>query len=418
MSEQTFELGTARALLKSPSFRRFWFAQFSAIMAAYSLTLAGLALVEEQTHSSAQTGLVILSSILPAFLASLLAGALVDRRGRVTVLLTSHITRTICALAFWAGTLLLPPGPAVASIYLVNVAIAIMSQFALTSELALVPDLVPKEHLISANALLQLSMLAAEGIGIVALSPLLIKLWGVPAVGLVAAGLCLLSAFLVAHLPRDQTSDTQEQETEETWQKLGADLRAGWQTIARDRLLGSVVLQATLAAALLLVLVSLLPGLASRHLGLNVEDVPYLMLPGGLGFVLGSILMSRWEKGFSRQAWIGAGLTGVGLTTLLLGFLSGGNEYLWMVVLVIFGLGLTLSLVIIPARTVLQERPPAELRGRVISAQLALGNAAAVVPLVLGGTLADHLGIQPVLAGLGLLTIVAGILGLYQSRDK
>ena len=84
----------------------------------------------------------------------------------------------------------------------------------------------------------------------------------------------------------------------------------------------------------------------------------------------------------------------------------------------IFGLGLVLSLVIIPARTVLQERPPANVRGRVISAQLALGNAAAVVPLVLGGTLADALGIRPVLAALGLLTILAGIVGLYQAQRQ
>ena len=325
MSERELELSTARSLLKSQSFRRLWFAQFSAIVAAYSLTLAGLALVEKQTHSSAQTGLVLLSSILPAFLASLVAGALVDRRGRASMLLTSHLTRALCALAFWAGTSFLPPGPAVASIYLINVAIAILSQFALTSELALVPDLAPDEHLISANALLQLSMLAAEGLGIVALSPLIIKLWDVPSVGLAAVGLWLLSAFLAARLPKDRHSTARELETENAWRKLRADLRAGWQTIAQDRILGLVVLQATLAAALLLVLISLLPGLASRHLGLNVEDVPYLMLPGGIGFVLGSILTSRWERKFSRQATIGVGLTSTGLSTILLGLLSGGS---------------------------------------------------------------------------------------------
>ena len=75
---------------------------------------------------------------------------------------------------------------------------------------------------------------------------------------------------------------------------------------------------------------------------------------------------------------------------------------------------LALALVIIPARTVLQERPPAALRGRVIAAQLALANAAAVLPLVVGGALADHLGIRPVMGLLSLLAMGAGAIGFHQ----
>ena len=80
-------------------------------------------------------------------------------------------------------------------------------------------------------------------------------------------------------------------------------------------------------------------------------------------------------------------------------------------------MGLALALVIIPARTVLQERPPAAMRGRVIAAQLALGNAAAVIPLLIGGTLADSLGIQPVMGLLGLLAVGGGVVGLRCARS-
>ena len=193
-----------RSLLKNGPFGRLWAAQFSAVTVVYSLSLAGVVLVEQQTHSSIKTGLVILSSILPAFLTSLVAGAVVDRRGQVPVLMVSHAARALLALAFWLGLSLLTDGPALALIYAVNVAGATFNQFALTSELALLPDLVGKTNLVSANALVQFGTLAAEGMGIVLLGPLVIRLAGAPAVGLMGAVLCLTALALVTPLPRSR----------------------------------------------------------------------------------------------------------------------------------------------------------------------------------------------------------------------
>jgi MFS family permease len=85
---------------------------------------------------------------------------------------------------------------------------------------------------------------------------------------------------------------------------------------------------------------------------------------------------------------------------------------------VILGMGVMLALVIITARVVLQEHPPAEMRGRVIAAQLAMANAVAVLPLLLGGSLADQIGIRPVMGLLGLLAIAAGVVGLRQAHDR
>jgi MFS family permease len=262
-------------------------------------------------------------------------------------------------------------------------------------------------------------MLVAEGLGIVFLSPLVIKLAGVPAMGLSGALLCLLSLTLVTALPREQTEVDQAEEKWAGWAALGSDLQAGWRTIAQDRLLGLVTLQVTLAAVLLLVLVSLSPGLVSRHLGLRVEDASFLLLPGGAGFVLGAFLVNRWEERLSRQGWIAAGLISAGLNIGLLAALTGGGGWvrLLLSLVPVLGVGLALALVIIPARTVLQERPPAAMRGRVIAAQLALGNAAAVIPLLIGGTLADSLGIQPVMGLLGLLAVGGGIVGLRYARS-
>ncbi len=416
----TGALGIARtkALLKNDGFRRLWAAQFSTVTVVYGLSLAGAVLVEEQTQSSTQTGLVILSAILPAFLASLVSGAVVDRWGRRRVLMASHLARAVVALAFWVSTSLLSPSLALVSVYAVNVAGASFAQFATPSEFAMLPDLVERDRLVPANALLQLSMLAAEGLGIIVLSPVVIRVFGVPAMGLISAGLYLLGVSLVATLPQDLSLASRASNLGSVWKRLWADLQAGWQTIAHDRLLTLVAIQATVAATLLLVLLSLLPGLMARYMGLGVEGAPLLLLPGGLGFVLGSILLSRWEQRMSRPAWIGLGLTGLGVSIGLLSLFSVEPAPLLLILPLVFGIGFALALVIVSARVVLQERPPAEKRGRVIAAQLALANAMAVIPLLLGGSLADHVGIRPAMGLLGVIALGAGVAGLYYARGR
>ncbi len=418
MSSLSLKTSEAKSLLTNRFFRRLWAAQFCAVTVIYSLSLAGTALVEELTHSSAQTSLVILSSILPAFLGSLVAGAVVDQWGRVRVLMVSHLARALVALLFCAGTRLPRSDLTLVTVYAANAIGAALTQFAMSAEMAWLPDLAGRARLMSANALFQFSMLVAEGVGIVLLGPLVVKLVGAPMMGLFGAPLCLLALVLVAGLPKDRMVANQVEKWT-GWATLRSDLQVGWHAIARDRLLRLVTVQATLAAALLLVLLSLVPGLVSRHLGLKVEDAPLLVLPGGLGFVMGSALISRREGRLSRQAWIAVGLIGVGVSIELLAVLSNFRQTLGLlpVLAPILCVGLALAMIIIPARTVLQERPPAEMRGRVISAQLALGNAAAVIPLLMGGALADRWGIPTVMGLLGLFALAAGAVGLHHMRS-
>lgn len=415
---ESFRLGLDQAgsLLSIRPFRLLWIAQFTTVTAVYALNLASVTLVEEQAQSSAWTAVAILSAIVPAFLGALVAGAVVDRRGRVPVLIASHLGRALVALAFWLAATFLPPGWVLFTAFSTNALMTLMLQFAMPAEYALLPDLVGQQRLLSANTLFQLGWLVAEGLGIIFLGPLVIKLAGAPGMGLLGAFLNVLALALVLALPREESQETREQRKRMDWAGLTSELQAGWRAIAKDRVLSLVVIQATLAATLLLVLLSLVPGLVSRHLGLSVEDAPFLILPGGVGFVLGTILLNRWEERLSKPTWIAWGLTVLGIGVGLLALLSGAASGLLPVLISVLIIGMTLGFVIIPARTVLQERPPPSLRGRVIAAQLALGNAAAVVPLLLGGSLADQIGILPVIGLLGLLALAAGLFGFYQVR--
>lgn len=418
MESYALHLGQAGALTNNRPFRRLWAAQFVATTAVYSLALAGIVLVEERGGSSAWTAAALICSILPAFLGSLVAGVVVDRIGRVPVLMACHLLRTILALAFWGvGTLLRPPLDLL-TILAITAAIAFSTQFTITSELAFVPDLVDQERRMSANALLQMGMLAGEGLGVIVLAPLVIRLAGVPAVGLLGAVLCLLALAWVSGLPRAPSGATPAPGGEHTWTTLASDFRDGWGTMLGDRTLLLVAGELTLAATLLLMLASLLPGLVSRHLGLNSENATLLLVPGGVGFVLGSILVGRKGNPQTRLSWIGSGLVTFGVSVGLLGALGSQPERLVLLLPVILAAGLALALVIIPGRTILQERPPAEMRGRVISCQLVLAHAGSLLPLLLGGIAADQVGIRVVIGLMGLVAFATGIVGLGYARRE
>jgi len=80
------------------------------------------------------------------------------------------------------------------------------------------------------------------------------------------------------------------------------------------------------------------------------------------------------------------------------------------------GLGLGFSLVMIPARAILQEHPPAAMRGRVVAAQLTLANAANTLPLLLAGGLADLIGIRRVLILVALTVLGAAVVSIRHSQ--
>ncbi len=405
------------AVAENASFRRLWLAQFTSLIAVYGLNFAAVVQVENATHSSARTGLVILFAIAPAFLASLVAGVAVDRRDRVRVLVATHLARIPVALAFWLAVRWLPPGPAWAALLAVNAALAALSQFAMPAELALLPDLVGAEGLVSANSLLQMSTLAAQGTGVILMGPLLSRLVGVEAMGLLGAGLYLLAGWLTLPLPGGRIESRRESRSPLV--ALAADVRDGWHTITRDPFLRWITIRVTLVAALLLVLLTLMPGLTTRVLGLEADVAVFLLLPGGVGFALGALLVSRQESRFSRQGWINAGLFSLGGALALVVAFSFGRGWLALAALTgsIFPTGVALAMVIVPARAVLQERPPAEMRGRVIAAQLTLGNGLAVLPLALGGGLADVIGVQKVMLLITLLVLGAAVSGIRKTFD-
>lgn len=404
------------SVLKNRNFRRLYLAQFASLTATYAIYFASMALVEEITRSSAQMGLMIFSSTLPGLLFGLLAGVVVDRQERVKIMMAANLLRVLVALAFSAAIHFFPRIYLLLTIYLTNFCISALAQFLISAEGATVPRLVGEEKLMAANSLFNISSLVSQGAGLVVLAPLLLKISGAEAVGLVGAILYLAALVIIAPLPRENMTrkPRQGRRLAEIW----TELKEGWRFIFSDRLVAWATFQLTLASMLTLMLTTLAPGFVARVLGLEVADAVYMAVPVGMGFGLGIALMGRRGKLLSKERWISLGFIalGLGLAVLPLPRGAGGPSFL-LLAMAIFTIGLGLALVTIPAKTILQERPPVGMRGRVISTQLVLGNAASTLPMPLGGGLADLIGIRKVMLILACITLGAAAAGIRQARS-
>jgi MFS family permease len=81
-----------------------------------------------------------------------------------------------------------------------------------------------------------------------------------------------------------------------------------------------------------------------------------------------------------------------------------------------FPLGLSYALINAPAQTVLHERAPAEMRGRIFTTQVVSANFFSLLPLLVIGAITDLLGISLVLIFVALMVSVAGSLNVVVAR--
>ena len=84
-------------VLKNRDFRALWLAQVISNTALNGSFFVQLILIEEETGSSAHLGAVVLAFSLPAVLLSALAGMVVDRVSKKTILLWSNVLRVVTA---------------------------------------------------------------------------------------------------------------------------------------------------------------------------------------------------------------------------------------------------------------------------------------------------------------------------------
>jgi MFS family permease len=408
-----------RSIWRNRDFMLLWVAQAISQTAQNAVWYGLMVLVQTRSHSSAHMGVAVLTLILPSVIFGLVAGAYVDRRDKRWVLIGTNAIRATVMVGYLAFA------DQLALVYLTNFVFATIGQFFAPAEAAMIPSIVERKRLIQANSLFHLTFTASQLGGLVLLGPLVVNLIGVEGLFIVVAVSLAACALILWPLP---STHRRLENRVPGFAALWGEVTEVLGFVRLDRVMSLAMVHWTLGATLAIVIATLAPGFVVDVLGIRAEDSVFVLAPAGIGMVVGTALLSRWGQRFDRGRLIHSGIFSVGIALSFLSVVgaiwdwwlgwnvrTGGfatyELYGLIAIVMITAMlaGLAFVAIVVPSQTIIQERAPEEIRGRVFAVQLVLSNVATVGPLLFLGELADLVGVDWTLMVLGLLVLAVGL---------
>jgi len=423
MSKPTFA-----SVIKSRGFKYLWINQVLMQLAVNTLNFALIIWVFKLTDSNFAVSALILAVYLPAFAFGLISGVFVDKADKRKLIILLDI---LFAAAFFVFPFIRKSYPLI----LINTFfINSLSQFFTPAESSSIPMLVKKAELFVANSLFSLTLYGSFMIGYTIAGPIL-NLYSISPIFYMGGILLLLGSFFSSKLPPLKVVRPEIPSgglvnliKSETGQTFGF-IRSKLPVATSIGLLAGM-------QGVIGVLAVLMPSYMERVLKVHATDASlYLMLPLGLGMVIGAFVIGRFFQTFPRRFLVipsiilgGILLFGMGVApdvaraldaTALphrirhLRYFFNAPSLASSFALGAFLSGLVAAAIIIPSQTILQESTNDQNRGKIFAVLAVLMNMFAAVPVILAGGLADIFGVTPIFIVIGVIIMIVGLLVLW-----
>jgi len=361
------------------------------------------------TGSATALSLITLFATLPNTLLSPLAGALIDRWGRRTVLLINNFGSGACTLTmaalYWAGVL------EIWHVYALVCANRCFNVFQLPAFSATTPLLVPPSQLVRANGMAQIGPAAGQ----IAAPILAATLMDVIGVGGVIFLDCLsflyaAATLLVTPIPRPPVSAAGQ----EGKGSLLYESFYGWTYIRkRPGLLGLLLFFAFANYCLSVVQILVTPLVLSFG---TARTLGMILTTGAVGAVLGGIALGVWGGGRSlRRIPIILGFTVIQGATLLLG---GLRPNALLVASAMFMALFALPVIRGSSEAIWQSKIPQDLQGRVFAIRRMIAGVAFPLAGASAGLLADRVFRPLLMPGGALADSVGRVIGVGPGRGE
>ena len=420
---------TENSLLKTLRVKSFSFLILSEFFSQFSMNLFNFALlivVFSISNSNTAVAGVVMAFTIPNVLFGILAGVLVDRWDKKKVLYLTNIIRAlfILPLFFFYNN--------IALVYFFTFIVSLITQFFIPAETPIIPVLVKKELLLSANAVFGIGIYASIFFAY-ALSGPIILIFGKSNIFIFLAGLLFLAA-LFAYLIKIKNPKQVMVTGNTKFPTFREEVSLVLNLIAKTKNLFHSLFSLTLSQIIILVFAAIGPGYAKHVLNIKIENFPILFVtPAIIGISLGALIIGNFLNQTSKSLLTKFGLLLMGVSILLLPYGSKVesraivqtiNLYLphilsinvlHIMVFLAFILGFAISFVFIPANTVLQEETSDEIRGKIYGVLNTLVGITSIIPVVLVGGLADVFGVKVVITGVGIIVLVIAFIRIFFS---
>jgi Na+/melibiose symporter-like transporter len=353
------------------------------------------------TGSTLASAAAVLASLLPQVALSSMAGVYADRWDRRR---TMAVTNLLMAAALLPLLTVRDAGQAWV-IYAVIAAQSCLAPFFTSSEAALVPSVVPAEHLVTVNSLNAQARDVARLIG-AALGGVVAGFGGIALLSVVDAATFLLAAALIIAIRTcPATTAGQRPHVLREWV-------AGLRIATHGRPL-RVFLAFTLITGVGEAIIGTLGAPFVRDvLGGDARAYGIIMASQSIGGIAGGVLATTTGHRFTPRAMFGWGAVIFGFLDLALFLYPLLSHALWPAIALIALCGLPVAFLAAGAMTVFQQATEDIHRGRVYGAMMAVDGLAMLLGTIAAGTLADRLGILPVITAQGVVYAGAGMMVL------
>lgn len=419
-------------ILKTLRIRPFLFLIASEFFSQFSMNLFNFALlivVFSIANSNTAVSGVVIAFTIPALIFGILAGVLVDRWNKKSVLFNTNILRALIVLplAFFYHSLML--------VYIATFGVSLVTQFFIPAETPIIPLLVKKDLLLSANALFGMGIYASVFLAYALSGPLLLML-GKSNIFLFLAVLFLIAGIFASLIKVAKSKVEIKVKPEGTALGIKDEIKMVVGLISKTKKLSQALISLTMVQILIYVLAAIGPGYAEHILRIKVENFPiFFVTPAIIGLALGAMIIGSFLHKTSRLSLTKFGLVLMGIAIILLPYGSRVesrqlihliNFYLphflrinmlHIMVVLAFILGIATSFVFVPANTILQEETSDESRGKVYGVLNTLIGLTSIIPVVLVGGLADLIGVKAVITGTGAVVLIVAFLRIIMDRD-
>jgi len=424
-------------VLQNRPFLLLWLAQLSTQVGG-NMVIYGLTIIINASYGSSAVSALLLSFLVPAIVFSAMAGVFVDRVDKRHMLLVTNILRGLAfmVIVFVGNNLLM--------LYLLMIFVSTVTTFFGPAEASMIPFLVPKKQLLAANGLFTLTMNVAFALGFALVGPFVVALASAQLLIVIVAALYFVAAVFCWTLPSSPpagsgavTAGQTVADAERAVETMVSQFVEGITYIREHHNVGWSLSYLGITGALVGVLGVLGPGFAKTTLALGEKDFGLIVLPLGLGVVMGILVLNSYGRYLPRRRTIEAGIIGTGILLVLLAgavpisnFLKAGASssglaeasrvvsLLSLVMGIAFLIGAAYAIVAISAQTQLQEELPEDVRGRVFGVLNMLVSIASLAPIMIVGPVADVVGREPVILVVGIIVSLWGTASVAGRRPQ
>src|SRR5215831_5355913 len=381
------KLGTRHALrvLRPGAFRRYIIGSSISDTGTWMQVMAQGYVMSTLTNKALLLGMANLAAGLPMLLLTMVGGSAADRFDKRKILLVTQYVQI--ALAISIGCLILSGKIQIWHILAFAAVLGISNSFEMPTLNALVPELVTRDEIQSAIAIDRAVFHGSRVVG-PSLAGIFISAWGAAsaffgnAVSFVAL---IIALFMIP--PRARGTAEEEH-------KRASGIKEGFRYVAKDQpSLAMIGLMAATTVFIFPIITVMMPLYVRLVLGLGADRLGYLMGASAVGSVIGAIFLIT----LPRQKRVPTMMVNVVVVGCAIFILSRAPSfYVATGLLILNSLGLAMNFGL--ANTIVQERAPDYLRGRV-SAVFMLSFVGLMPIAGLGITgLSDLIGMRTALA--------------------